>query len=518
MYVEGNDSAFYYLNLAATKGTDSLTKAVSLNLMAAMQADAGDHYGAQESLLQSLALLNKQDKSHHSCLASNYTELGARSNDLHNYQDAIPYFEKALDLTKDSVRRSIILNNLAQSYQKLGRFDQAINTYKAVPIERSKHPTEYARNLSNLAKTKWLKSPEYNAAPEMLMALNIRKAENDEWGLNASFAHLSDFYANNKPDLALSYASKMYRIAKKLGSADDQVEALQKLINLSPNKETKKYFSLYEHLNDSLQTVRNAAKNQFAVVRYESEKSKADNLVLQKENADKKNEIIVKNILLLTAVSSIILGIYLYRKRRKRLLKEKALELKNAIRKSQLKTSRKVHDVVANGLYRIMNEMENQEMDKNVVVDRIEDLYKKSRDISHEDPISDTQAFHTKIADLLKSFATEDIHIAIAGNSAKLWESVIPTVFYEVEHVMQELMVNMKKHSKADKVGVRFQRGQNQIHIYYTDNGVGMPSDTKFTNGLRNTGNRISSIDGVINFDTKRENGLRIQISFPVTK
>nr|GFD55410.1 hypothetical protein [Tanacetum cinerariifolium] len=59
------------------------------------------------------------------------------------------------------------------------------------------------------------------------------------------------------------------------------------------------------------------------------------------------------------------------------------LEAQNALRNSQLNTSKRVHDVVANGLYRVMTEIENQaDMDRENVLDKIEALYEKSRDIS----------------------------------------------------------------------------------------------------------------------------------------
>ena len=82
-------------------------------------------------------------------------------------------------------------------------------------------------------------------------------------------------------------------------------------------------------------------------------------------------------------------------------------------------------------------------------------------------------------------------------------------------HILQELMVNMKKHSHASNVAVRFEEKNNHIYIHYTDDGIGMSEGTQHNNGLRNTGNRIASINGAIIFDLKVEKGLKIQVSFP---
>jgi signal transduction histidine kinase len=84
--------------------------------------------------------------------------------------------------------------------------------------------------------------------------------------------------------------------------------------------------------------------------------------------------------------------------------------------------------------------------------------------------------------------------------------------------VLQELMVNMRKHSMAGNVVLQFERLEERIHIYYQDNGVGMSDDIIFNNGLTNTGNRIAAIDGEITFETQAEQGLKIHIHFPIAK
>jgi len=107
-----------------------------------------------------------------------------------------------------------------------------------------------------------------------------------------------------------------------------------------------------------------------------------------------------------------------------------------------LRTSKKIYDVLANGLYRVMTEIENNvEIDKEIILDKIEDLYEKSRDISYDEMPHAKQNFDDKITSLLTSFATSTTKVFIAGNTANLWNNVDATVKYEVEHVLQELMV-----------------------------------------------------------------------------
>src|SRR5690606_19010553 len=118
----------------------------------------------------------------------------------------------------------------------------------------------------------------YNAAPHLLTALKIREKENDKWGKNSSYAHLAEYYEQSRSDSALFFARKRYAIAREIKSADDQILALRMLIRLSPSDAAKWYFEVYQQLSDSVQLARSAAKNQFALIRYEVEKNKTEHL------------------------------------------------------------------------------------------------------------------------------------------------------------------------------------------------------------------------------------------------
>ncbi len=510
-----NDSAFYYFNLVATNATDSLEIAMAYTYMGIIQAYGGDYYGGQESLLKSLTYLDEQNEKDQECLGSDYHELGNGCLNLKNYDAAIVYYQKALKFIKDPTAEAIALNSIALTYQKKGDYDQAIGLYKSLLDKNTEKKKEYARALSNYAKTKWLKDSSYPAAPELKQALQIRMDSNDTRGLNASYAHLSDFYTASLPDSALYYAEKRYEIAMQINSPANEAEALSKLITLSPPKRLKPYFVRYQHLTDSIQTAENAAKNQFALIRYEAAKSKADNLQLQKDNAQKEIQLIEQRLVLaLTILFFISVGIVVFR-RYQRHRQRLEVSSRQAIQEHQLKTSQKVHDVVANGLYRIMTDIQYTEaIDKDQLVDKIEYLYERSRDISYEQPMVPDRPFHERITNLLISFASDSLRVLIVGNDPALWSQAGVQVQTEVEHILQELLVNMKKHSHAHSVLIKFERQNNQVHIHYTDDGIGFPPQFKYGNGLLNTENRIKKIGGQYTFEHPAK-GLRIHISFP---
>ncbi len=502
------DSAFYYYNAIATSSTDSLVLGTAYTNMGIIQDLEGDYFGAQESLVTSLSYLDERQKADRYCLQSTYHELAVSNQHLKKYHKAIDYSQKALPLIDSNDFRIRALNTLALTYQKMGSYLQAENIYRTILNTISNNPKEYARVLSNLARTRWLLDKDYNAAPDLFRALAIREKEEDKWGLNASYAHLSDYYTDTHLDSALYYAQKRDTLLQELNGSDDQLETLTILLQLSPLGLVKQYVDRYHYLNDSIQTARNAAKNQFALVRYEAEKSKADNLQLQKKNAQQQVKFWSAIIFFIVAA---IIALVWYRKWKQKL----ELASRLALQEQAIKTSQKVHDVVANRLYRIMADIQHKEtIHKEPLLDEIEDLYERSRDISYERPKVPHQDFQNNISVMLKTFGSQNTNIYVTGNSQSLWDRISPQAQQEVEQVLQELMVNMRKHSKAGNVVMKFESQDNRIYIHYKDDGVGLPSNFKYGNGLTNTGNRIKSIDGTLTFE-ETSKGLKILITIP---
>lgn len=508
------DSAFYYFNLSKDdflKNKDSLGIAKSLINMAIIQENAGDNFGSQETSVLALKYLKLTKQDNYYYLATNYNNLGIVNGKLKNHYQSLDFFEKAIDYTDDKVNKVIYQNNLANTFRRIKKFDKALSTYNKI-LSENINQKEYSRILSNLAYTKWLQKNDYNPVPKLKKALNIRFKENDYWGQNASYSHLADYYSKNKKDSALFYAQKMFDISKKIESPDDQIEALQKLIILD-SKNYSLYFNRYQFLTDSLQTARNKAKNQFALIRYETEKNKADFLKAKAESTERQNKIIIRNIALIVALLFLI-GFYIYlRRRQKRLQQEKLLEVKN----TELKYSKKVHDKVANRIYQIMSQVENKEViDKDALLFGLENAYETSRDISYDNKdINENQSFSEQLHKMLNSYSSGSIKFISNGNTEKLWEGVNFQNKTEVYLVLQELMTNMKKHSQANIVSIKFSKENSNINISYTDNGIGIKKLSP-KNGLQNMENRINTINGTIIFDTETNNLLKINISFPV--
>lgn len=116
------------------------------------------------------------------------------------------------------------------------------------------------------------------------------------------------------------------------------------------------------------------------------------------------------------------------------------------------------------------------------------------------------------IDDLLnKSFKYTKIECSFENfNLDKRITTSIEIVLYRV---LQELVQNIIKHSKANQVNVQLYTSENNIVILVEDNGIGFNSSKKFKGiGLRNIITRVNSVNGKINFETLKGTVVTIKI------
>lgn len=516
-----SDSAFFYLNLAKDdylKKLDSFSAGKCLVNMAIIQEESCDNFGSLETSMDALAFFDENKIEHHSFLATNYNNLGVNSGSLTDYKQSEYFYRKALSFTKDPEEIVMFLNNYATTLHQSKKYKEAQLIFdKALANINSDH-FAYPRLQINLARTKSFIDKDYDPTKVYNASLAFYIQKNDLWGQDASYAYLSEYYMDIDANLALKYAYKMLKIATEVNSPSDQLDALYKIVKLEDDQRSKFYFEKFHKLDDSIHTANLQTKNQYALVRYDTEKTKADKLKLQKENVSKKYELFLhKAMIALIIVAALVIFLWIFIANKKKQI-SLDLEAKSKIKEHNLKTSKKVHDVVANGLYRMMTEIENHpELDRDKLLYKLEDMYEKSRNISYEQKGETTEKLDFKdcIYELIQSFDSEELKIFIVGNSSEIWQNIDTDVKHQVHHILQEIMVNMKKHSQASRVIVRFSIVDKVVNINYVDNGIGMDKMQLPKNGLLNTGNRIRGINGEIIFDTETNIGLKIHIKFP---
>lgn len=512
------DSTYFYLNEAkdlSINEKDSLGVIKSLVNMAIIQEEESDNFGSLETSLSVLSYFKEADTAQHRFLASNYNNLGVVSNNLKDYDNAIKFYNKALKFSDDEEEKLMLQSNLANTYFNQKKYQKALDVYDSLLKNIEKEDDIYPRILMNFARTKSRLDTSYNPRGLFDKALKISKTNNDDWTLDAGYSYMSDYYLDKNKDSALYFSKLMYTKGKLLQSPQDRMEALQKMIKVGSPADAKIYFEEFHHIDDSLHLTTTIARNQFALIRYESEKNKLENEQLKIENLKRKYQIrqqqYVAGACLLLGV--LILGIAFIRFKRRRL--QLKLEAEKLVQNNKLATSKKIHDVVANGLYRVMTEIENKDnIDRKSILYKLEEMYEKSRNISYDEDSKDDMVFHEKLSTMIQSFDNENIQIFIVGNSNDIWTDFNKNSQDNIFIVIQELLVNMRKHSRATRIVLKFERQDKTVYINYKDNGVGMRGSQP-QNGLKNTVNRIFVMNGKIIFEDSNDDGLKVSIEIP---
>jgi nitrate/nitrite-specific signal transduction histidine kinase len=501
--------AFYYYNLAKNSYleiNDSSGVGRSLVNMAIIQYDNGDYYGSIETSLEANKFLKDiNDSITRLSLAASYNNIGICSSYLYEFENSIKFYKLALKYVNSPKNKYLYHNNLGDVLTTLRDYKQAINNFEIAL--QTKDRLDYAKALNNLARAKYNENPNYDPLPELYKALKIRIKGNDLYEQNSSYATLSNYFLDRDKEKALEYAKKMLAVSIQNNSIEDQAQALQKMISLDKENYLK-YFKQFQVLNDNLQISKSKAKNQFAVVRYDVEQKNAENQRLKAESAVQDSKIL---LLVIALILCIVLIIW-FRKRQIRLKQEKELEVKN----TQLKMSKKVHDVVANGLYHMMVDVQNNpEMDKTRILNNIEKMYEESRDISHETIIEED--FSSRFVKMISSYSSSEQKVLTVGYNESIWENVSYHIQLELYYIVREVLVNMKKHSNAKLASLKFEKDNTHLKIKYTDNGVGIDNlNERKGAGIHNTENRIESIGGDITFEKNPAGGLIIQITIPI--
>lgn len=505
------DSAYLMYSRAVNSSTDSLEKGDAYNFIGATQRSTGDLYGALVSLTAGLSALDETNNQHRATISFIYNELGNTCLDLKRYDQAINYYDSAIKIATNTPFQLEMMNGKATALQKEGNYTEAILLYDSILRLSPADSALTARGVSNRARTQWLQHSGYPVLNDYWHALRIRLDIRDNPGLNASYAHLSDYYAATHRDSALWYAGKMYEKATEIESPDDQLEAMDKLIRLNRSTDIKEqWYERFKRLNDSLQMSRDTTRSRFALIQYDVQKSKADNLQLQQHIT--RQRIVMYSLVVLAVL--VITGLTIWYGQRRKRMREAAA---NELRELRLKTSKKVHDVVANGLYTIMNEIEHAEdLERESLASKIERLYEKSRDISYDDEQINYADHDRQAHDLINSFSDNNIQVFVVGNQPFFWNKISPAQKHELLLILNELLINMKKHSNAKSAAIQFRMEDGFCFIHYKDDGVGFPEGMEYGNGLRNTVSRIKSMNGEVIFGKSEKGGASVTIQFPL--
>jgi signal transduction histidine kinase len=518
------DSAlYYYTKIKSNSDTNKESEKIIYSLLkiATIQQIQTDYTGSESTATESISLFKKSTDSYYKVAIFNL--LGINYKNIFDYDNAIAYYKKAINLSQDKFQKAIIQNNIAVIYMDKQNYKKAIQILYSLSLRKEiiENQEQYSRTLDNLGycyfKISNPKSLEY-----LNKALSIRKQLNYDYGMTTSYLNFSEFHKNSNPKLAYNYAHLAYEKATKINSVDTQLKSLAMLIQNSNGNLTKKYSETYLRINDSINKVRQKAKNQFAKIKYDSKKEREENLILKTQKAEnalqlekEKNRNLLLLLCIAMGISGTVFIIYFLNVRNKR-------EKIKSTYDTETRISKKLHDELANDVYHTMAFAETQNLassqNKEQLLNHLETIYTRTRNISKENSSIETGIhFLSHLKEMMASFNTDEVNILVNGLDTFNWDLLENNKKITVYRVVQELLVNMKKHSKCSLVVLNFKKNEKKLQVDYSDNGLGADFDKiNLKNGLQNVENRILSIKGTITFDIKSEKGFKVSFIFPI--
>jgi tetratricopeptide (TPR) repeat protein len=506
------EKVFVHFNKAKNlyiKQNDSINAGRTLLSLATIQKDKNDHYGSEATAVDGLSYLQNSNKKDD--IAALYSVIGTNRRKLLNYKDAVDDYNKAISLTSNKNHKLSYKNNLAATYIDQKKYQKSIALFEGI-LKDSLTISKSSRVIDNLAYSRWLQNPKLDIENELVYALKIRDSLNDQKGLIASYTHLTEYFLEKNIAKAINYGEKVIAISRKTGTPEAELDMLRIIMPVQP--ENTQIRDRFIHLKDSVDIVNKKVSTRFAKMKYDTKEIEKKNASLKAKNIlEEQQKILYGTIAIFIVIIGLIYFYFLYQKHKR----EKVLEVYN----TETRISKKVHDELANDVYNVMVFLQKVQKKKaelsNKVLNQVEDIYVRTRNISHENNSIDTSEDYTDgLRDMIGDYNTEEIAIIIKDIENPSWDTIDNYKKIVVHRVLQELMVNMKKHSKATVVILTFSVKEKQLVIQYSDNGIGLPFIKASKKDLLNMENRIQSVEGTLNFDSESGKGLKLAMRFPV--
>ncbi|BFM41790.1 hypothetical protein CFS9_04310 [Flavobacterium sp. CFS9] len=513
------NTAFYQFNkakIASEALKDSANVVYNLIQMAYIQQINGDYYGSKETLTEALPYIKKKDV--YSASINNF--FGIADKELSLYNDAIFYYQAALkDCTDDSCKQSP-LNNIAVVYIQQKKYDKAIQILEPLLQNETlgKDLVKKAGILDNLGFAYFKKGMTEKGILFVNEAFELRKQNNDLYRSIESNLHLAEIYAKTAPEKSNQHAQAAYQLATHFNSVDERLRALSFLISNNSGIKNTQYAQKFIFLNDSIIKIRNNFKNKFAKIKYDSKKEKDENQKLRLEKAENLlslQEAKYQRLFFMLGMIVLLLSLLYLRKfyqNRNRIGKI------TAAYDTETRIAKDIHDELANDVFNTITFTQTQPLEsanvKENLIQKLDQIYNRVRGISRENNEIDTKVnYAVNLKEMLSTYNSPSTNVIINNIEKINWDLVDDIKKVAVHRVLQELMVNMKKHSEASVVVLKFENNNNKILIEYSDNGKGCEKDKIIKNGLQNMENRILATKGTITFDTEPHKGFKVKIT-----
>ncbi|WP_299119334.1 tetratricopeptide repeat-containing sensor histidine kinase [uncultured Tenacibaculum sp.] len=548
--IHKNENAYYHYQLSkniSIKLKDSLAIGKRLIGISVLQRLSKDFLGSEINTIEALKYLEPIRAN--KFLVNAYNNLGLVSEELNKGKEALKCYNKALEtnkLTNKSYWREKrdlnSINNIGLLYQRMKEQKKAIPyfnlglTYDSI---KEKHPLQYTYLLENLAASNFFLGNKKDVLRQYEEVINVRNKINNLHNLSTTYINVSNYYSDiNQNEKAKFYSIEALKYAKQTHNNKRWLEALENLSELTKGEEAKEFFRKYIKLNDSLIEKERKLKNQFARIQYETGKKEKENIILRSEKAHQQEEITYqkqqKTIGWLLAIISMLglgLSTLFFVLKRRKTLHQNQLQKVETTYKERDRISRELHDGILGRLFgtrfglgflNIQGDSETIKQHQRFLKE-LQEIEKEIRDVSHKlsyktkEELSDFTLLIEQLLIEKSMIGNFDYKLQIAPNFS--WSFITEKEKNNLYRVLQEVIQNVIKHSKAKSVTVSIETKNNNVEIQIEDDGIGFKKDTsKKGIGITNITSRVEELKGKLLIESTENIGTIICITIPTKK
>ena len=472
---------------------------------------------------------------------------------LGNLDKAIEYHQKALEYRikmKDQAGVATSYGNMANVYVRLYDTISAVSYYqKAINLSRSLKIEELiSANLSNMGNI-FMGQKKYDQALKLFdEALQIRERLGDLKGISSTLSRIGTVYTETERYRdASKVLNRSLSIANNISTIDEKLSALLGLAKLKAlTNELDSSFvlmRLYIATKDSVYDAR--IKQQILDVQsqYETDKLEQDLELVktEKENTEiklsqRKTEIWLLFFVFLSIIGAGIFLFYRHQQRQKaeanaERISEQETRMSavfQAQEEERRRIAKELHDGVGQTISAIKMNYQNltsqtSEKELSSEFQKIERMLdnagKEVRNISHQMIPKELEQFGLIPAvEGMLNLNLEHSQIAYQFEHSGFEERIGSQIELILFRVLQELVSNVIKHSKASELNVQLVKVKSHVVLNVSDNGVGFDVEKKEKNGigLLNIASRIDGIKGHLHYESEPGSGTSVTIRTPI--
>jgi len=488
---------------------DSVGLAEGLNNVGVVHYYMGDMENTLKYLKQSAEITKAiGDKR---VLKKAYINIGAIHRYNQEYEEAIEYYKLGLKISKELEERSdaiVCIHNLADVYALQGRYDIAEEYYREAMDfhQKFENPRGIALEYNNLASMykqqgKLRKAKEY-------FQFSIEIADEKKFFNVSESAHagLADIYAQEG-----NYKEAL-KATQELQKRRDSVYSIEKAKNM-----------------DELRTKYETAENEkmLAIEKSRADSLKTENALIEERKAKAELKAANRNQWIVGLIGALLISILVFwgliqRQRRQAQAdrdaaiiteRDRGIEAVFQAQENERKRiSKDLHDGIGQQLSALkmafqkvrpkLDEEKGLKEDLNKLGLILNHAATDVRTISHQMmPRTLTELGLVEAVEDLLDKTLEPTGIQYQFEKFGMDDRINHKLEIALYRIIQELLNNTMKHSKADQVILQMIKRNDKLIVILEDNGIGIKGEESEGHGLMNIKSRLNPIHGEFNIE-----------------